>query len=727
MAKKNKQRATNAAPAGDQTRYWFEKLPRLVSQGRFDDVLSALERFWPASRPKERLSVLIRVWPARVAVELPETVSDALVESLVPATLTFDDAAFEALATARPMAPWVAELRALRVAQEHLCAGQVPMAREVLQAVGARSPLRSGRLWLRALCSLQEGVDDDARRALDALADSPLSGVAARVRAALDGGAPDVARTLGLGSAAPGLDEAVRLLADRRPNEGLAALARSAALLDRTVLRALRRTLPWTLQSSGVDIKAIPQRLEKALRADPEDPADARLRALLHGRAGCPCCAADRWLDARDALARAALPAGLDRRKVEAALLTRAAEGLIGPGDPSDQDFFPPRHYGLLDDLHEARELLEKAITLDPGRRQAWDLQFKALKVLRDRSALTEFTEDYAAAFPEDIDVQLAAAASCSARRSFLKAAAHARRAAQLAPHDPRVRDLEAQILIGRAHKQADSDRVTQGRETVMVACAIQSLSDPVRCHARATAAAFEVAAGTTSNRNALRRHELETGTTPWEWETRELIALNMLGVRRPGLGRPASERDSWAPPPEGVISRMLDLINEEAGEGRLLIDLIDVARRLAAFGDRLTKERDLRMAIHWAGDDETRLGILEHACATHPDAPEFHLQRCDLAMKLGRPAAYLADAEGELQRLLDEYTHIHDPEDDEHEGWEDEGWEDEDWDDEDEPWELSGSSNGRSRPRGLAEDLADAISRITAYRTGKPKQAPAR
>lgn len=657
MGKRSKQKVDARRQTGGdsgQADYWREKVPRLVSQGRTDEALAAVDRFWPASNPAERFSTLLRTWPLRLASELPATLSPDMAEALAPAPLILEDDAFDALLAAPGAGALAAELRALRVAIAHLGDGALAEARDALQAVGVRSPLRNARMVVRALCSIQDGDDDDARRALSTLRGTPFARVAARIEGGIDGTAPDVSARLGLvaGGARP-LDDALRLLRERKPNEALVAISKVATNLTQPVLRLIRRDLPGALLARGVEIEAIPGRMDRALRPDPDDPDDVRLRAVLTEAGGCPCCVPRRWIELLDVVRKRRPPRGLDGRMFEAAILTRAAsrllrEAMSGAMDDPFSAFDDLR----FDDMETAREWLEKAIQLDPTRRGAWDLLRLLLLELGDKPALNRFAEDLAATFPEDPDALLTAARMCADRRSFTKAADHARRAALLAPHDPRIRDLEAEILIGRAEKQAAGLRPLDGRKSALAACNIVGLGDATRCRARAIAGVFELVAGTTTAWEALREKELATGTSPWEWELRERLAANDLRYDIASK-RPAVDLSTLPPPSAADIGRTLRVVAEANANGRVQGELVLLIRHVAPLGAVLTDRRELHLAIHYCMEDADKLPVAERAAELHPDDPTFQTTRCKLAIRVGRPAAYFTEAEATLRRLL--------------------------------------------------------------------------
>lgn len=680
MGKKNKAKQSTSpmagAPSGGQAAYWREKLPRLVAQGREPEALGALERFWPA-RDAARARVLVGAWPDRLVAELPHPLPEDVAAELGPAALAFDDGPFGAMvAGAGELAP---ELRALRQAAGLLEDGRVPEAREALQSVGLRSPVRAGRAFVRALCAVQEGGDDEARRALDTLAGSPFEGAAARVRAALDGGDPASAQRLGLASAPSGVGEVVRHLMERRPNEALVAAARCAPALSPGLLRLLRRDLPAALLARGVPPDAIPGRVEKALRADPEDPGWVRLRAVIGDIGGCPCCASERWDALLDAVRKGRAARSLDRPKVEAALHTRAAETLLQRGsfddlmgldelDALDADELLDR-IDAMEDSGElegrrraagdraATERLHAALALDAGRRGAWDALLRVLERQGDAKALADYAEDLARAFPADPDALLVAARLCSDRGAFTRASEHARRAAALAPDEQRVRDLEAEILMGRARKQVPR-RVAEGRKLALAASHVYGTTPAVRLRARALAGAFELSSGTEAGYDALRDQERAAGTTPWEWHAHLVVAGYEAKLRLTDRAHAtaAGEDDwgSWPPPGPAALRSVLQLADRFARE-RLPMPVVlqRMARRLAPLATCLTDLDDLILALRFCEAAESALPLAEHATAVHPRDPAFWDIRIHLAMELQRPPAELAGAEEALAEMI--------------------------------------------------------------------------
>ena len=658
MAKAKKKKSVapgSSRPSGSNADYWRERLPQLVARGRLDEAAATLERFWPPSDPVARISTIVVAWPARLAAELPESLSPAMAAALAPVPLVLDDVSFAEVLALPAVAEHAPALRALRDASVHLCRGELDEARAALQTVGVRSPLRDARMLLRALCSLQEGADDDASRALTSLRETPFARVAARLTAALDGEAPDVAKRLGLvASPTSTLDEPLRLLRERKPNEALAAISKVAPTLPPPILRLLRRQLPAALLARGVESEAIPARLERALRADPEDPSGARLRAILHEKAGCACCRADSWIRLAEQVRKGKLPPGLDRRQVEAAILTKAAGSIIGelshaPIDGLDEPY--------LDDIEEARDWFDTAIRLDVGRRDAWEHLREILEELDDRPALTQYPDDLAAAFPDDPDALLTAATMCSERKALTKAAAHARRAATLAPDDPRVRDVEAEVLMGRAAKCVSSKRLTDGRKAALAAADVRGTNVPVRRRARALAAVFEHVLGSAAAADALRARELAAGTSPWEWEALVLAADAETGLSSRARGvRPYShedELDTWPEPSPEDVTLVLRLASRHADDRPGPSELFALAGRLAERGTCLTDTWALFEATRWCNEGEARMRLLEYAVEIHPINPLFMVERWRYAMSLGRPAAYFVDAEADLRRLL--------------------------------------------------------------------------
>lgn len=643
MAKKTQGAAVQ--PSGDKARYWRAKVPRQVTQGRTAEALEAVDRFWPRGALADRAAVLLDVWPERLAVELPDPLPTELAEVLAAAPLLLDDAAFDDLCRIPAVAALTGELRAIRDAAQRLAAGAAAAAREALAPVGLRSPLRHARMLVRALCAVLEGQDDVARRALSTLAGTRFAHVARRVTSALDGGDDALAEQLGL-SAAGGseLDAALSLVVGARTSEGLARLARLAPALTPRVVRMLRRELPAALLARGVEDTTVLPRIRRTLGSDPDDPEDLRARALIHEHEHYAHAASRIWLAAERAVAKGALYRGVDRTLARAALLARAAQRTLNHALDGPLDFLDE----VDEAIAEAAGLYEQALALDVGRRDAWDGLREARVELEDRSALLALNERFAAAFPEDPDVQLSVAADYAARRSFVKAAAHAKRAAALAPHDPRVREVEADILCGRAFKQLAGGRFDAALATFRQALAVADRGLESRLRVSARVALVELSAGGPEVAARLRDELLAAGTSPWIWALHELDALR---EHVDAHNVPAEFERFWPSrePTAAEITSVLRWCADARRRGVQTKAMGEIAVRVVGHAEVVTEFETLRLAIPWA-EGERGLSVCEHAMALFPEEPTFVGPRYTLALELARPARYFATAIAELE-----------------------------------------------------------------------------
>jgi len=634
----------------DKRAYWRGKLPQLVAQGKTSAALEALDRFWPASDLPARVATLLAVWPERLAHELPDPVPAPVAEALAAAPLALDDPAWDALLATPAVAPLAADLRAARAALGHLAAGDSAAAREALSPIGLRSPLRHTRMMVRALAELLDGQDDNARRALATLSASPLAGLAARVTAALDGADRDFAQRLALAGGHHELAHAVEPLTEGRALEGLARLSRCVATQPPRVVRALRRDLPAALLAQEVDPDAILRRVRRALGSDPDDPEDLRTRALLEERTGCMHCAAEQWLDLADDIRRGEAYRGLDPVRATAALNTRAARDFLEHSRSERES--PWGLFGAADYRTDARRLLEEAIAIDPERRDAWTALRETLESLRDRSALIALSERFAAAFPDDPDAQLRAAEDCARRRSFVKAKKHVERAAELAPHDPRIRDVEADILLGRGLKQLKSGHRDRGLATLRDAAGLTDTSADARLRVRALLAVAEASLDEPGGHERLAGGGPPLGVDPWIWAARCRLAVGRLG-RDGGVSDAFVPAAPKVPPRPDEITAVLTLCDDAHDDGEFHPVLADLAMEVAAHGTVLTDEDALHQAVRWCGKGEAALRLAEHADACFPGGFHFTFRRYHLALTHDRPRDYFESAVPKLEALV--------------------------------------------------------------------------
>lgn len=678
-----------AADAG-RAEYQRTKLLRFVRQDRTDDAWALLDAWLPRAPQTAgaRFRWLLEVWPEGAAVEVGRP--DALgIPSLAAVAMERATVLPTPVVEALSAAPTelAAELVAVARASAAVAAGDDEGARELLRPIGLRSPLREAKTFVLGLSAFYQHRDDEARRGLGAVAESPVYGTVARellarLGAGFDptahaGADPDVAAFAAIGA----------LLGEKR---GLAALREAnerAPTLSDGARAALRRDLPGALLALGLTPSQVLSRAERGFGNDPSDPSGSAAAALATEAGGTSIRdTIDHWRryveELRsgagdfDATERTVALAQIHRKIAE--LFTRLAEDtsaeldeVRGADEAVDLDSAAYlESLSLLGRVSRETALshLQLALVQDDSDREVWSALLEGLVLGGREDEALDVAERMAERLAGDPAAFAIAAETARSLGAYQEALDYVRACADLEPLDQGHRDLEAELRAEILFEDLESEGPHPDlAQEVGAIAALTGLTPRAREGVLGLAWAYEASLGSEGAANSFVERARAEGLSEWRCAAasssalhRILSALEDAAPRAPKKGRgkaKAAPRALEVPlpshrPNDEELEAVFRLGKEvyEDRESPVAI-LADHAARLT-YRD-LTDKVLLSAAALSLLNHEDRLRCAERAAERYRSEPAFYLLRYLTALERLEPPEYFRDAVAEFDHIV--------------------------------------------------------------------------
>lgn len=689
--------------------YLLQKLRRSLQQDAVQAARTFVARLSASAGSREaeaaaRLAVLLDEWPDEAARAL---------QALDPETLGSPDVGAEfaraVFVAPRPVlefvlpyaGPWRAEIDAMRQALRLLHANDSPGAREALRTIGPTSPFADGKRFVLALAAWYAGDREAARRAFSRLRETPIFGPFVRTlepREPTSGGAVAVdssavrqvrERLLGPADTPQRLAERVhKHLAAHRPSAALRELAAAGLAPSSPWLPLLQRGVAAALLYEELDPRDILARLAKALPPEPTDPRRQRLEALLLESDEDPRGALAAWK--RHLAELPGLPgmAG-DRPGAEAALHVRIAglHALLAqvPSESWDDDPWGDESLeDMLDDLlpesgakrrpgaefrreqrpsiEKCLEHLEHALRLAPEEPAHWRTLVAQTKRWGKPADVARVLERFVTRLPEHPEALAEAARDAVRRGAFDKARGYLERLTAAEPLNRGLAEMEGELLLGKARKQARAGKTAAATALVREVLALTLPAPSPRLEQLAQAAGLAVLLAEPNLLTEVRVATERERHSPWLWIARVLLAVDegahRSKAREAAVRRPAHLLDELveAPLPAPGAREIEDLVNQGSGELRGLgFDRwATFLERAIALGwrsvqDRMLLTRILMLVERWP----LKLEIALYAYGLYPDDVELLCVRWEAALEAGRPTPELQQGLGAIDLAL--------------------------------------------------------------------------
>lgn len=447
-----------------------------------------------------------------------------------------------------------------------------------------------------------------------------------------------------------------QMVNEGRPNTALRAAARIQGRVDGRLTATLRRELPGVLIAAGLDWRKVVSRLERALpTTDASDPDDHRLVACCAESAGDLPAAVEAWESYLEGVTSGET-SWAEPREVAAAVCEHLG-ALLSAAALRQETVYGVRHARRLGLWSMACDSFEQALEHDPDDLSTWTRLIEASGHLPDRREQARTLERFLRRFPEHPAALQAAASAAGDRGAFDKGRRFVRRAIALEPLNRELRDIEAELVTGKAFKKLKTGHhdvaarlLGELRQLVPRSTAARRL-----WLASLAAAAFG-ALGREDEREACLALTAVEGHGPW---TRAVMMMRADEEVEGTLGDLPDESLQVLFPSEGPsvedLRGVMQILEEYRDDrGGLSWSLASLGSRAAELGcDSLTEREDILRVLGLVGSLERRLQLLERACERYPADHDFVYFKYYVALSLDRGPEYFDEVEEEIEAVV--------------------------------------------------------------------------